>query len=225
MDAGYGRFRALFGVTLEVAEGSAVAIIGPNGAGKTTLARVCSALIRPSAGRVRFGGRDIDGLSPNDLARDGLVHVPEGGWVFASLTVEENLVLPFRQELGRRGVEPALAQAYASFPRLGERRRQLGGTLSGGEQRLLSLARVLTRAPRLLIADELTLGLDPGMVDEVYRVLARIVAAGTTVLVVEQRMARALDLADRVVLLRHGRVVREGPAQELAADAERLLEG
>ncbi len=203
VSAGYGRFRVLFDVSLQVTEGSSLAVIGPNGAGKTTLARVCSALVRPSSGSVRFAGGDIAGLSPNDLALAGLVHVPEGRAVFGSLTVEENLVLPFRQEMSRPAVAAALEETYREFPRLCERRRQLAGTLSGGEQRLLSLARVLTRPPRLLIVDEPTLGLDPGMVEEVRRVLARV--AGTLV-VVEQRAERVVGITEQVVTMHHGRL-------------------
>jgi branched-chain amino acid transport system ATP-binding protein len=203
VSAGYGRFRVLFDVSLQVAEGSKLAVVGPNGAGKTTLARVCSALVRPSSGSVRFAGRDIAGLSPNDLARAGLVHVPEGRAVFGSLSVEENLVLPFRQEMSRPAVSAALDETYVAFPRLRERRRQLAGTLSGGEQRLLSLARVLTRPPKLLIADEPTLGLDPGMVQEVQQVLARVTG---TLMVIEQRVERVAGVTEQVVTMRHGRL-------------------
>lgn len=206
MSGGYGRFHALFDVSLRLAEGTSLAIIGPNGAGKTTLARVCSALVRPASGSVRFAGRDIAGLSPNDLARAGMAHVPEGRAVFGSLTVEENLELPFRQVLGRKAVLPALADAYDEFPRLGQRRRQLAGTLSGGEQRLLSLAPALTRPPRLLIADEPTLGLDPGMVEEVQRVLARVATTGTTLMVIEQRSERVAPLTGNLVRMDHGRI-------------------
>lgn len=210
VSAGYGRFRALFGVSLEVPSGSTLAVVGPNGAGKTTLARVCSALVRPSAGTVRFADHDVGALSPNDLARAGLVHVPEGRAVFASLSVEENLVLRFRAQLGRTEIAGALADAYQGFPHLRERRAQSAGTLSGGEQRLLSLACVLTRPPGLLIVDELTLGLDPGMVEEVQRVLRAVADAGTTLMVIEQRAERIAPFVDRVLYMDHGRIQADG---------------
>lgn len=220
--AGYGRARVLFDVALTVAPGAAVAVVGPNGAGKTTLARVCSGLMAPSAGLVRFDGDDVEGVAPHRLARRGLVHVPEGRAVFSSLSVEENLVLPLRQALGRSRSMAALARAYELFPRLGQRRGQLAGTLSGGEQRLLALAPALVRPPRLLIVDELTLGLDPGMVAEVQARLRAVAESGSALIVIEQRLERALAVADRLVLLRRGRVEAEGPASELVAGAQRL---
>lgn len=225
VSAGYGPFRALFDVSFSVQQGSVVALLGSNGAGKTTVARVCSGLIKPTAGSVRFDGADVTGLAPWRLARKGVVHAVEGRSVFASLSVEENLVLTFRQALGAKGVPDALERAYDTFPRLGERRRQEAGTLSGGEQRMLSLARVLADPPRLLIADELSLGLAPMVVNEVYRVLARIRDAGTTLLLVEQQVTRALELADEVVLLSKGAVQYDGPADGLGDLAEELLTG
>jgi branched-chain amino acid transport system ATP-binding protein len=214
--AGYGPFRALFGVSLVVGEGSAVALLGPNGAGKSTVARVATGLVPVTAGRIRFAGRDVTGWRPYRLARMGIAHAPEGRSVFASLTVEENLVLRFRAALGRGGVGSALQRAYEAFPRLGERRRQNAGTLSGGEQRMLSLAAVLANPPRLLVVDELSLGLAPAVIDDVFRTLARIRDAGTSLLVVEQHVARALSLADHAVLLSKGQVERAGPVSELA---------
>jgi branched-chain amino acid transport system ATP-binding protein len=144
-----------------------------------------------------------------------MAHAPEGRSVFASLTVEENLTLPFRRSLGRAGVVAALDRAYRAFPRLGERRRQTGGTLSGGEQRMLSLAAVLVNPPRLLIVDELSLGLAPLLMDEVFRTLAAIRDEGTSLLVVEQHVGRALSLADHAVLLSKGRVAQSGSVEEL----------
>ncbi len=166
--AGYGPFRALFDVSLAVAPGEAVALLGPNGAGKTTVARVATGLVRPTAGAVRVEGDDLTGAPAHRFARAGVAHAPEGRSVFATLTVEENLRLSFRRALGRAGVGAALDRAYELFPALGRRRGQLAGTLSGGEQRMLSLARVLVESPQLLIADELSLGLAPIIVDEVY---------------------------------------------------------
>ena len=223
VDAGYGPFRALFDVSLVVPDGGVVALLGANGAGKTTVARVCSGLVVPSDGQVVFDGEDLTARPPFRFARAGIVHAPEGRSVFASLTVEENLVLSFRASLGRSGVAGALARAYELFPRLGERRRQLGGSLSGGEQRMLALARVLADPPRLLVADELSLGLAPIIVEDVYRTLAAVRDAGTTILLVEQYVRHALGLADDVVVLTKGEVTLAGPVSELGDVAERLL--
>jgi branched-chain amino acid transport system ATP-binding protein len=221
--ASYGPFRALFGVSLSVPQGSAVALLGPNGAGKSTLARVATGLIPVTSGRVLFQGREVTGRPPYQLAQLGIAHAPEGRSVFASLTVEENLSLPFRQSLGRAGVASALERAYRSFPRLGERRRQTAGTLSGGEQRMLSLAAVLVNPPKILIVDELSLGLAPIVIDEVFRILTEIRDAGTALMVVEQHVGRALSLADQAILLDKGRVAYAGRsadvAQELASRA------
>jgi branched-chain amino acid transport system ATP-binding protein len=215
--AGYGPFRALFGVSLTVPAGSAVALLGPNGAGKSTVARVATGLVPATSGRIRFEGEDVTGRRPYRLARMGIAHAPEGRSVFASLSVEENLVLRFRAALGRAGVAAALRRAYRSFPPLAERRRQKAGTLSGGEQRMLSLAAVLANPPRLLVVDELSLGLAPAVIDDVFAALTQIRDAGTSLLIVEQHVARALSLADYAVLLSKGQVERSGPAAEIAA--------
>ncbi len=217
VDAGYGPFRALFDVSFAVGEGRALALLGSNGAGKTTVARVCSGLVAPTAGRVRLRGDDVTGQPAFRLARQGVAHAPEGRSVFATLTVEENLTLSFREgaKQGHPGVDESLAAAYDAFPRLATRREQLAGTLSGGEQRMLSLARVLVQPPALLIVDELSLGLAPIIVSEVYAMLARIKAAGTTLLIVEQLVSHALAIADEVVLLRKGRTAYSGPIDEL----------
>jgi ABC-type branched-subunit amino acid transport system ATPase component len=224
VEAGYGPFRALFGVSFTVAAGQAVALLGANGAGKTTIARVVSGLIPVTAGTVVFDGIDIGRLKkPWRIAPLGIVHAPEGRSVFGTLTVEENLVLDFRRNLGRRGTAAGLARAYELFPRLGERRKQVAGTLSGGEQRMLSLARVLVRPPRLLVVDELSLGLAPIIVDEVYATLQQIRQEGTALLLIEQYVGHALKVADSVVLLQHGKVVYDGSPTELTDVAERLL--
>lgn len=205
--AGYGKFRVLFGVSLSVPPSTAVALVGPNGSGKTTVARVCAGLVRPTAGAITFAGVRLRRPSPHELVAAGLVHLPEGRGVFAGLSVEENLLLPLRQSVGRHGAADALEDAYAQYPLLKERRRQPAGLLSGGEQRLLSVARVLARPPVLLVADELSLGLAPGMVDEVYAALARLRDAGTAILLVEQHADRAALIAQSSVQLRRGRVV------------------
>jgi branched-chain amino acid transport system ATP-binding protein len=222
--AAYGPFRAIFGVSFSVHEAKALALLGSNGAGKTTIARVCSGLLRPTAGQLFFGGQDVTGQRAYQLARLGIMHAPEGRSVFASLSVEENLALGFRREVGRAGVPAALERAFELFPRIGDRRRQVAGTLSGGEQRMLALARVLVRPPKVLICDELSLGLAPIIVEEVYRTLRSIREQGTALLLVEQHVRHALDLADDVVVLAKGKVALRGAADELRDElGERLL--
>jgi branched-chain amino acid transport system ATP-binding protein len=245
VEAGYGPFRALFGVSFAVSSGSVTALLGANGAGKTTIARVATGLIRPTAGEVWFDGRRISWPRPDvglfrrlgsrhvradwrgvrtfEVARAGVIHAPEGRSVFATLTVQENLELTFRRELGRAGVPAALARAYELFPRLGERRRQVAGTLSGGEQRMLSLARVMVEPPKLLVADELSLGLAPIIVDEVYEALRVIRETGTAILLVEQYVGHALGIADEVVVLSHGVVAESGTAATIGDVTDLLL--
>ena len=246
VDAAYGPFRALFGVSLAVRAGTVTALLGANGAGKTTVARVATGLVRPTAGEMSFEGEriawpprigvgfverwftraawiDRRGVRPFEMTRRGIVHAPEGRSVFASLSVRENLELSFRRELGAHGVKGALAKAYELFPRLGERSHQVAGTLSGGEQRMLSLARVMVNPPKLLVADELSLGLAPIVVDEVYASLAAIRDAGTSILLVEQYVGHALAFADDVVVLNHGTVAHSGPATSLDDITDLLL--
>ena len=223
IDAGYGPFKALFGVSFAVAPGRVLSLLGSNGSGKTTIARVCSGLIAPSSGEVRFDGTDMTHRHAYEYARAGVTHAPEGRSVFASLTVQENLELALRRSRGKQGVGVAIAEAYELFPRLGDRRRQLAGTLSGGEQRMLSLSRVLVDKPRLLIADELSLGLAPIIVDEVYATLGRIRESGTTLLIVEQHVGHALGIADDVIVLIKGEISFYGPVADLGDLSERLL--
>ncbi|MFL6239794.1 MAG: ABC transporter ATP-binding protein [Actinomycetes bacterium] len=220
--ASYGPFRALFGVSFTVPAGGAVALLGPNGAGKSTVARVVTGLVAPTGGQILVDGEDVTGWPAWRIARLGVAHAPEGRSVLATLTVEQNLDLAFRRSLGRRGVGAALERAYAAFPRLQERRRQYAGTLSGGEQRMLSLARVLADPPRLLVVDELSLGLAPRLIDEVYATLRRVREAGSALLIVEQHVTRALTIADTAVLLGKGTVVQSGPAADVLAAASRL---
>lgn len=223
VDASYQQFRALFGVSLEVRAGQAVALVGPNGSGKTTVARVATGLVCPTAGTVCIDGVDMTGHATQDFARAGIAHAPEGRSIFSTLTVEENLTLPFRSQFGRVGVAAALERAFELFPKLSERRRQIGGSLSGGEQRMLTLARVLVMEPRLLVADELSLGLAPIITTEVYLVLERILAAGTSLLIVEQHLDHALALADVVVSLERGRVVYAGSPDGIDGSASFFL--
>ena len=196
--AAYGPYRALFDVSFNVPAGGVVALIGSNGAGKSTVARTVRACVRAPTASVRFGRHTTSpGLAAWRIARLGMAHVVEGRGIFSSLTVEENLVLVFRQRAGRVRVGENLARAYEAFPILGQRRKQAAGTLSGGQQRLLSLAKVLVVPPKLLVADELSLGLAPVVVDAVYEGLEAINRNGTAMLVVEQQIDRVLKLASK----------------------------
>jgi branched-chain amino acid transport system ATP-binding protein len=223
VSAGYGPYRALFDVSFAVPEGSVVALLGSNGAGKSTLARTVSGLVQATEGQVFFAGQDVTKTSAWRIARLGMAHVVEGRGVFARLTVEENLTLAFRQRGGGRSLRDNLNRAYEAFPILGERRRQAGGTLSGGQQRLLSLAKVLVVPPRLLVADELSLGLAPVVIDAVYNGLEEIHRNGTALLVVEQQVDRVLALADGAVVLAHGAVAYAGPADGAKSAVEGIL--
>lgn len=223
VSAAYGPFRALFGISLAVAPGEAVALVGPNGAGKTTVARVASGLIAPSGGAVLVDGEDVTGLRPYQLARRGVAHAPEGRSVFATLSVEENLALSIRRVRGRAGLRAGLDAAYELFPLLAPRRAQLAGTLSGGEQRMLAMARVLVDAPKLLIADELSLGLAPLIVAQTYQSLRALRETGTALLVIEQHVSHALALCDRVAMLDHGTVAWTGPSADAMARVQAQL--
>lgn len=223
VSAAYGPYRALFDVSFSVPAGGVCALLGSNGAGKSTVARVISGLMPTSSGSIRIDGRDVTGQPAYRIARAGMAHVPEGRGIFANLTVEENMILAFRQRLGRKRVADSLARAYEVFPILGERRKQRGGTLSGGQQRLLSLAKVLVAPPKLLVADELSLGLAPLVIENVYDGLRKINKAGTALLVVEQQVDRAVELAARAVILEHGNVAYAGPAAGAKAAMEQLL--
>jgi branched-chain amino acid transport system ATP-binding protein len=223
VSASYGPYRALFDVSFTVPESGVTALIGSNGAGKSTVSRVVTGLLASTAGTVRLSGKDVTGLPAYKIARSGAAHVPEGRGVFANLTVEENLKLAFRQRGGRQSVSGSLEKAYAAFPVLGERRRQNGGTLSGGEQRILSLAKVLVEPPQLLVADEISLGLAPVMIDAVYEGLRQINQAGTALMIVEQQVDRVLDIARTAVVLEHGAVAYSGPADGALAAVERVM--
>jgi branched-chain amino acid transport system ATP-binding protein len=221
--ASYGPYRALFDVSFSVPAGGIVALVGSNGAGKSTVARTITGLVTAAGGKVVLSGHDITALPAYKIARLGVAHVVEGRGVFASLTVEENLTLAFRQRAGRQLLASKLEEAYAAFSVLRERRRQLAGTMSGGEQRLLSLAKVLVVPPRVLVADELSLGLAPVVVDAVYDGLTEINRTGTALIVVEQQISRVLGLATKGVVLDRGRVAYEGGPAGAGAAVEALL--
>jgi branched-chain amino acid transport system ATP-binding protein len=223
VDAAYGPYRALFDLSFNVALGSVKALLGSNGAGKSTVARVATGLLSPLNGTVTVGGVDVSRSEAYRIARLGVAHVPEGRGIFASLTVEENLTLVFRQRLGRRRVGDALEKAFDAFPILKDQRRKRGGNLSGGQQRLLSLAAVLLAPPKLLVADELSLGLAPVVIDSVYSGLRQIHNAGTALLIVEQQIDRVLDLADEAVVLDCGTLAYDGPPEGASEAMDELL--
>jgi branched-chain amino acid transport system ATP-binding protein len=218
----YGPVAAVRGVSLAVRAGEVVALLGANGAGKSTLLRTISGLIRPRAGRVHLAGRAIDRLAPTRIVRLGIAHAPEGRRVFGSLSVADNLRLGAAARRERAGLAEERERLLDLFPILRERLHQAAGTLSGGEQQMLALARALMAKPRLLLLDEPSLGLAPLMVRAIFGTLASLKRDGVTMLLVEQNVAAALELADRAYVLRTGEIRLEGAAAELRADPERI---
>jgi branched-chain amino acid transport system ATP-binding protein len=209
----YGGIRALNGVSLRVEEGEVVALIGSNGAGKSTTLKTVSGLLKPRQGAVVFQGADITGAAPDRIVAMGISHCPEGRRIFGGLTVRENLLLGAVQ---RRGdVQADLEWIYGLFPILKQRLSQNGGTLSGGEQQMLAIGRALMSRPRLLLLDEPSLGLAPLLVERIFEVLAELKSRGTTMLLVEQNVHRALDVADRAYVIETGQVTLSGPVDEL----------
>jgi branched-chain amino acid transport system ATP-binding protein len=213
----YGPVQALRGITLSVAEKEVVALIGSNGAGKSTTLRTVSGLLRPKSGTVRFDGRSIAGRAAHAISRMGIVQVPEGRGIFDNLTVDENLTLGGFSSRGGASFKKSRDHALGLFPILAQRLEQAAGTLSGGEQQMLALARALIARPRLLLLDEPSLGLAPRIVQNIFRTLADINREGTTILLVEQNARLALRLADRAYVLETGQIHAHGPARELAA--------
>ena len=211
----YGAIHALQGVSLRVGSGEVVALIGANGAGKTTTLRAVSGLLVPSSGRVLLGGEDVTGVRPHRLVPKGLAHAPEGRGIFLNLSVEENLDLGAFLRRDKAEIAADREKCYALFPRLAERRHQLAGTLSGGEQQMLAVARALMSRPRLLLLDEPSLGLAPQIVEQIFTILRAINEEGVSILLVEQNAAKALQLAHRAYVLETGAVVMEGAGSEL----------
>ena len=216
--AGYGDVPVLRGIDLSIPAGSITALIGANGAGKTTLLRALSGIIPAEAGTIRYDGRDIVGMPPQDIVRAGLVQVPEGRRLFSEMTVFENLLVGSSSPGARRKRDENLAMVLELFPRVRERRAQRAGTLSGGEQQMVAIARALMASPRLLLLDETSLGLAPIVVDEIFIAVRRLAAQGLTILVVEQNTALALEVADHGYVLEQGHFAIEGPAASLMAD-------
>jgi branched-chain amino acid transport system ATP-binding protein len=215
LDAGYGSFQALFGISLEVSAGEAVAVIGPNGAGKTTLMRVISGLIRPMRGSMHMEGADLSATAPHRIVELGIAHVPENRRLFPRMTVEDNLRMGGFVAAARPKFRERLDFVYQLFPRLRERRQQLAGTLSGGEQQMCAIGRALMSEPRLLLLDEPSAGLAPVVVQQVFGLVDRIRASGLTVLIVEQNVRQVLRIVDRAYLLEAGALRASGGAGEL----------
>ena len=220
ISAGYGSFRALFGVSIEVRAGEAVGVIGPNGAGKTTLLRVISKIINPESGQVMMQGQDLRQVAEHRVVEMGIAHVPEHRRLFPRLTVEENLRMgAFHPEARRRFAE-RLDFVYELFPRMKERRDQLAGTMSGGEQQMCAIGRALMSGPKLLLMDEPSAGLAPVIVQQVFDLVRRIRAEGYTVLIVEQNIQQVLQVVDRAYLLEVGTIKQSGKAADLLASPE-----
>ncbi|HWX60054.1 ABC transporter ATP-binding protein [Bradyrhizobium sp.] len=215
VSAGYGSFQALFGVSLEVARGEAVGVIGPNGAGKTTLMRVISGLIPAREGAMTLEGRTITGLPAHHVVEQGIAHVPENRRLFPALSVEENLRIGAFIPSARARFSEQLDRVYSLFPRLKERRTQLAGTMSGGEQQMCAIARALMSRPKVLLMDEPSAGLAPLVVAQVFELVHKIRAEGLTVLIVEQNVQQVLDVVDRAYLLEVGAIKLAGSAAEL----------
>ncbi len=214
----YGGLAALSDVSLRVREGQFVSIVGPNGAGKTTLFKAISGTVRPIAGRIRFEDRDLLRVAPSERAHLGIAHVPEGRQIFPALTVMENLEMGAYPAAGRRHWARNLERIFALFPILGERRVQAAGTLSGGEQQMLAIGRGIASSPRLLMLDEPSMGLSPRVADLIFERIGELHRGGLTILLVEQRVAEAVESCDFGYVLETGRVVLEGSHQTLLAD-------
>jgi branched-chain amino acid transport system ATP-binding protein len=214
--AGYGAVTVLRNINLNVEPSTVVAILGPNGAGKTTLLRAATGLVKPTEGRILLDGENVTGSAPHALARRGFCLVPEGRGIFPSLSVRENLILACSK--GKDARSAAIDRTIEVLPTLGMRLRQIAGSMSGGEQQMLALARAIMNDARLVAVDEASLGLSPLIVSHVYEILQRIVASGTAVLLVEQYVTRALDFADRVYMLNKGEIVFSGRADEVKQD-------
>jgi branched-chain amino acid transport system ATP-binding protein len=213
LESGYGKIRVLHGVDMQIAAGEVVALLGPNGAGKTTMLRALSGLLPVNAGEVRFDGKDFTNITPRDAARAGLVHVIEGHRVFTQISVSDNLLLA-GYDLSRGERTSRVEEALSYFPEIAEKRHERGGALSGGQQQMLTVAQGLVRRPRLLMLDEPSAGLSPVLVDRVLDVIKKLQQQGTSVLLVEQLLEKALACADRVYALVQGQIALEAPTSE-----------
>jgi branched-chain amino acid transport system ATP-binding protein len=215
LHAFYGNIHSLTGVSLSVDEGEIVTLIGANGAGKTTTLNAISGIVRPRTGQVRVGGNDLGGIHPHQVVGRGVVQVPEGRRTFARLTVDENLRMGGYLLSNEADVRAGIERAYAMFPRLKDRRQQVAGTLSGGEQQMLAIGRALMTSPKVLLLDEPSMGLAPVLVDAIFATIERLHAEGTTILLVEQNARMALQIADRGYVMETGRIVLTDRAENL----------
>jgi branched-chain amino acid transport system ATP-binding protein len=216
----YGAIQALQGISFHVEEGEVVTLIGANGAGKSTTLRTISGLLYPSAGEISYLGQSIVGKPADWIVKQGVIHVPEGRKIFAPLTVRENLEMGAYTRRDKQEIAQTMQRVFSSFPRLEERLSQLGGTLSGGEQQMLAMGRGLMAQPKLLLLDEPSMGLAPILVEEIFDIITEIHELGVSILLVEQNASMALSVADRAYVLETGRIVLEGPAQEVLQNPE-----
>ena len=214
----YGMINAIKGVSFEVNEGEVIALIGANGAGKTTILHTITGLVAPKSGHVMFEGKDLTKIAPHKIVYLGMAHVPEGRRVFQQLTVLENLRLGAFSIKDKAKIEENLEYVYRHFPRLEERKNQVAGTLSGGEQQMLAMGRALMSNPKIILMDEPSMGLSPLLVNEIFKIIGEVSKDGTTVLLVEQNAKKALSIADRAYVLETGNIVMEGKASELLND-------
>ena len=214
----YGIIKAIKGISFEVNEGEIIALIGANGAGKTTTLHTITGLISPKKGQVLFEGSDITKIPAHKIVGLGMAHVPEGRRVFANLSVYQNLKMGAYTRTDKDGIDASLEMVYKRFPRLEERKNQLAGTLSGGEQQMLAMGRALMSHPKIILMDEPSMGLSPILVNEIFDIIRSVNEAGTTVLLVEQNAKKALAIADRAYVLETGKIVTSGDAQELMND-------
>ena len=214
----YGMIQAIKGISFEVNQGEVIALIGANGAGKTTTLHTITGLLSPKKGSVMFEGTDITKVPAHKIVSMGMAHVPEGRRVFAELSVYENMKMGAYTRKDKNEIEESLANVYKRFPRLEERRNQMAGTLSGGEQQMLAMGRALMSKPRIVLMDEPSMGLSPIFVEEIFNIIKEISAEGTTVLLVEQNAKKALSIADRAYVLETGKIVLEGDAKDLLND-------
>ena len=214
----YGVIQAIKGISFEVNEGEVIALIGANGAGKTTTLHTITGLLSPKKGSVTFEGQDITKVPAHKIVSLGMAHVPEGRRVFAELTVYQNLKMGAYTRKDKAEIEETLQMVYKRFPRLEERKNQLAGTLSGGEQQMLAMGRALMSHPKIIVMDEPSMGLSPILVNEIFDIIKEVSASGTTVLLVEQNAKKALSIADRAYVLETGKIVLEGDAKEMMND-------
>ena len=214
----YGVIQAIKGISFEVNQGEVIALIGANGAGKTTTLHTITGLISPKKGSVVFEGKDITKVPAHKIVSMGMAHVPEGRRVFAELSVYENLKMGAYTRSDKNEIEESLANVYKRFPRLEERRNQMAGTLSGGEQQMLAMGRALMSRPKIILMDEPSMGLSPILVNEIFDIIRSVSESGTTVLLVEQNAKKALSIADRAYVLETGRITMEGNAKDLLED-------